>query len=707
MIFFNILLLNFLLQPIFCEEDGECDFKTPETVSTIVEKMAKPSKGLLNKFIDFDLADSIGIDLEDKGIDINNYIYDAGSFGAIFLVFFVLFFLYFFFFCVTNCCCCCHAKNAKKPNASLIIFHIIGIALLVITAIFIFLSSSSVIKAFDKIKNFPSNLNNEIDGIFDKLDSTVSNTFDTADRNVDNFILILENFTNWLSNSSEANNESAYQVIPLISSYNDTFAENGKPYMDNFEKLINENSLETNLKKDVELMNYSRQPAVDTIINLSQTLVDAMTSISETADNIQETANTSILTVKEQIEEVRNSDDVNGEINKLRDSLNGSSLDMEMLEDICETVGPILKIVYYVIAAFILLIAILYISIFFCHNCFSRCVACCFPLCGFILNIIIIFPGCVFAIGFILFNNLCPDLEDTISSIVNPDESDSDDYYKTLLYTKIFSNKASYKFSSARALDSESSDSLFNNLTEILLCEHDTPLIDLLGLDFDTDTILDQFKEQVKDLTGFEIPSGLTDKLTGFAEDFSVEENISSNYILLNHNQTLGSIQKLGPPISAYAKEMSDIINNEEPTLDKVRGYMSNIIEFGSSIVPETEDLNNRTQQLVEQLTQEANEALNNGLDSITCKPFKCVYSPFKNMLCVDLLAGFAFWVLSTIFSIVGLAILSITVCRRRRSMAKSKVQNSDSDSDDDDESASSVDDSKDDDSKNEDSKDD
>lgn len=682
MIIINILLLNFLIQLISCEDDRSCNFDEPQTISNIAEQMAKPSKGLLNKFgFEFDLSDTFGIDLSDQGIDANQYFYDATSFGAIFLVFFVILYLYFLIFLITNCCCCCHAKNSKKPKALHIIFHYLGIILLIVSAILIFLSSKNVLKAIENVKNFPSNLNNEIDGIFNQLNSTISNTFDSIEHNVDNFIGVLNNFTNWLNASSKANNVSAHTVIPDIVEYNNTFADPDKKYMMDYVNLQNElkSSEQKDLLFSLELMNSSRQPAIDTIVNLSGTLIDATGEISETVDNIQDTIDKSINDVKNQIEKFRN-EEISKQIDDIKESIDGSSLDLDTIEDLCKTLSPILKYAFYAIAAFILLISVLYAIIFFCHNCCSRLTACCFPLCGILLTIIVILPGCIFAIAFVVFNDLCPELEATLSSILSSSDGDDSSSYKTLLYHNAFINKNNGKFYLAHQL--ESPTDLFTNLTEMLLCQNNTPLLDLIDVGFNTTDIINDFRDQFGESFDLRIPNELKDKLDNFAENFDVEKNISSNYILFNHTETLPAIQKVSHKTEEYAGSMSNIINEKETVLDGIRQLMRNITEFGSSIVPEAEDLNNQTKQLIDNLIDDTDSTLNGGLDSITCMSFRCVYSPFKNLLCVDLLAGLAFWVFSTVLTIIALAILSITICRRRRSMASSKIQNaSDSES--------------------------
>lgn len=674
MLFINIFLL---FQLISCEETRNCDFNEPESVSNIVEQMAGPSKGLLNKIgINVDFTDMFGINLTEQGIDINQYIYDAGSFAIIFLAFFILLFVYFIVMGITACCCCCHAKNSKKPDIVHIFFHYLGILLLVLAAIMIFLSSSSVIKAVDKVRGFPSDLNTEIDGIADSLNLTISGTFDTVDKNVDNFISLLGNFTDWLDTSSKINEENSQNSQAIINKYNNVFTDS--EYQSEYNTIKAGTSYDQDLNKEVEAMDKSRNPAIKAIENLSKQLIDSMQSISETSKNIKDASSTSIQTVKDNVNTFRNGEAVN-QINNIKDTIGVSSLDLDTIEDLSSMLYPLLKIFFYIIASLILVVAILYAAFFFCHNCCSRCVYCSFPVWGLLLTLIIILPGCILSILFVVFNNLCPELENTLSSFIDSSGSDDVESYRTLFYNSIFPNKNAYKFSIVHTLDeTESTDNLFKNLTEMLVCEQNTPILELLNLDFNIDDIIGDFKKSLGGSVNFEIPSDLKKKLDGFGENFDVNENITSNHILYNHKTVLPKVQKI-QNLEESATKMMNIISGQESNLGKVRNLMSDVIEFGSSIVPETEKLNERTQNLVDQLVCDANDTINDGLDSITCMSFKCVYSPFKNMLCVDLLAGFAFWVISMILSIIGLVIISITACRRRRSMATSKIQNSES----------------------------
>lgn len=673
--FYNIFVLILLFQIVSCEENKTCDFKTQPSAVKSVEQMAKPSKGLFQKFgLDIDFEDMIGLNLTDQGININSNFSDSVSFGIIFAAFFLIFFIYFLFFGICNCCCCCHAKNSKKPGIALIIFHFIGIALLVVTAILLFLSSSNTLKAINNIKTFPNNINTEIDGIFDKLNQTLTNTFDTINNNIDTFIITLTNFTNWLDSSNKLNNDSAQEIIPNVVKYNDTFGDEKKEYMKQYKKLYNDLTNQDTLFEEIISMNQSRQIAIDAIIEISQTLIDASDNISETSTNINKTIGSIIDDVKNNITDFQN-DDLVKNINEIQEKLNGSFIDFGSIEDICDSIYSPAKIVFYIIAAFVLLVAILYSSIFFCHNCFSRCCACSFPIFGILMNLIIILPGCIFAILFVLFNNLCPELESTINGIINSSEDDDNDYYRTLLYNNIFFNRKANAFSLSPLRDSDSGSSdLIKNTTELLLCQANTPILDLINIDgFDPNQIIEEFSKEfnVDEELSFDIPA--QGDLKDFAKDFDVDVNITSNHILLNHNETLEKALAL---YKDTAEKMKQIISENEPSLKDIRDKMRGVIEFGTSIVPKAEELQNETKQIVNTTISDANITLNAGLDSITCMPFRCIYSPFKNVLCIDLLVGLAFWILATVFLIITIAILSITVCRRRRSMAKPKIQN-------------------------------
>lgn len=674
------LLINIYIQLTSCNENSTCNFNEPKRIVKLVQKISSPLKSLSNKLAkQHDIAADLDIDLSDEGIDINVYFYEAFAFEIIFVVLFLIFLLYFLIFCLCNICHCCRSKNSKKPSIALTLFHFIGIIILLLTGVLLIFSSRIFIKVIENIKSFPADINGEIDSIFGQVNATCYNTFNLIEKKVENFTLYLTNFSDWMSASNTDNINKANEASQLTVSYNDTFGNESGDYMTNYTSILQlatDKPVEDELLTKIENLNKTRQPSITAIIETIDSFLDSSQTIASTVESIKETNKNSIDSIKVKINGFK-ANNLNEEMTKVQESISDSRLDLQQIEDLSDTFSPYVKIVPYVIAGLTLFVAVIFAAIFCCRNCFSRCCACSFPLFGFILCLVIVLPGAIFAILFVLLTDLCPDLESAIHGLAFEKDKKENVYLKKFN----FFNYADQN--SHNSIQIRSTGNSIKNLTDLLLCPSNTPLLDLLEIGFDPDSIIDDFGATASDgFSVFEIDE-LKSKFDTFADGFDADRNIQASYILRDYKPTLSEVQQeLGESASRQVASMETLIAGKDDEIQKVRDLMKSVIGFGTTIVPEVAVVQNETLYVVDRLIGEAKSGINDELDLITCRPFRCAYSPFKNLVCVDFLTGVAIWIVAMIISMLGVFILSITVCLRRKSMKSPKVKNNESSSD-------------------------
>lgn len=655
-----------LLFIAFVSAENDCSFKTPSSTIDAVDKIAEPSRGFLRHFLKDTLSYYPGPDVF-TGDDLSNYLIGAICFAIPFALMFIICLIYFIAFSCCSCCCCCHAKGTAKPGIIAIIIHFIAVACFVICALLQFISASAILKGAEGFIEFPTNLGDELHYVFDKVNTIFDDTFEAAENTVSFIKNDLTSFVDFLDSEQGNAQNQAEAADASINNYQKKYATGS--FAEDHEKLLPLISNNNELHGRFQIMKESLQPAVEAVTQLTTKLKDASLSIQDASSTMKKAINTTISDVQETINEYRNGDLMDS-FKDFEDNIDDITDDMDDLFDIIAPFLNILKIVLFVISGILLAIAVLYGIMFFCANCCSRCLACSFPAFGILFTLVILLPALIFSAIFLIMYDICPDLAAVAQSFID----DSSESSLKALNIRSLSN--------ARLLES----SFTGNISALLVCEEELPIMDYIDLGFNTSEIIDTIREEANK-TFNENPLGdFVDgdiaNLAGFGENFDIDTNISSDQMLYEHSTVM-------PQVKQYFEENNNTqvptvenmitqINDGEEDLQKTKEAMKSVLSFGSRIFPETDALQNRTKNVVNDFTEELDGIINEGLDNITCKSIKCIYSPIKNALCADLFEGFSLWIISGIILTIGQLVMSVSMCvRRRKGMGKAKVEQS------------------------------
>ena len=649
--------LFLLFHQIFCEDS--CEFKNASSVSTTLKDAAEISRGFLSKFnintTNFYPGSYI---FEDLGDDFFHYFLGCVSFAIPFLFFFLFFIIFFIFSCLCSFCRCKPSKS-KKPKVSLVICHFFGIIMLIIAGILFLLACLNITDGVAKISDLPDSMQVEFNVIFNNVDEIFNSTFLLINQMVYGIESSLVSLSKWLTEEGPKSVSDANSAVPLITDYEEVFTKPDQEYkttktqVDSSVKLNKENIQDgDSFVSRLELMDKSISPAVDGIQQLATKMIDSANDINSASQNIDDTIQVSLVNVKQDIESFQNAD-LAQQFDGFKRSIDSFVDSLEPVKELSFYVEKYVKPIIIAATSFLLLIAIIFAIAFFCRNKCGRCCFCIYPLYGFLLTLVILLPAIVFSACFLMIFDVCPDLENVFQAFIGEND--------------------------------------YGDLSEALICEIETPLLDILDLDFDYLAIIDDLGEQASSsLNTFDIPQELMNNLNNYGDGFNIENNISSNNIIYDHTNTLSSLLEnvnkasISDPqnLPENIKKLQELIGNEEPALETVRKLMANVIEFGSSIIPRLSSMQQETKEIVHTFTNSSKVIVSNAMNNITCRSVKCVYSPVKNAICSDLLSGMSYWLISSIILICALFILSITICMRRKQMAdKPKISNDSSSS--------------------------
>jgi len=318
-----------------------------------------------------------------------------------------------------------------------------------------------------------------------------------------------------------------------------------------------------------------------------------------------------------------------------------------------EDYKPYVKLVSITATITIGCICLIYAIFYLCRNCCSRALMCIFPVFSILITLLIILPSIVFSILFVVFDDICPKLEQPIISAANSFLSIGED-----------------------------------KLSDLLLCPNDVPIYSLgFNQFFDINsTILDHMHEISDTMTGaFNISDlGIETSFFNFSKSLNVSDSFTNRYLIPDYETNIQNL-KDQKPASTYniINQLKDHIDGNTNQLNFASSKMQLVTEFGDQIFPRTTRSVSNIMGIVSDLVDEAGDIVYTGINNLTCSNIKCIYSPLKNALCVDFYDAISFWVLSSIFTIVSLPIMSILICNRRKGMASQKVSNLGEDSED------------------------
>ena len=643
-----MLLLVSVLVLAKAERD-DCDIPDMSKVANAVANMGSPSRTIISLFGYEVSTDAPSLDeLTNAPMD---YMYSLLGFGAPFLVLLVVYILMFFCHQIFACCCC-KPKTSEKPGTSAIVVHLLAAVVVVVSAAMFFYSASSFTNALDTVKGLPNTVKTELGDVFTTVETVVNATFDEVRGVIDSTGDRMTAFMDWLSTENTINQQYCDDVEVSMRQYESVFEDGGGAFQTAYVSVKNcvdesSNNGASTISQQLVAMMSTLSSAVQSVLDVISQLRDASNSIEEEVDNIEDNLNGSIQSIRDSVNEYQNGDAL-AQLNSMRGTIDDVISKADPIKDLLDQYEPYINAVVYVATVFLVLVGILFGVLFFWNNSCSRCMACVFPLFGLIVTILIVAPGVVFAIAFFVFYDYCPELDKSLSKIVN------------------------------NAVD------LSVSAEELLVCSTPRPLLDMIDLNFDYMTLVDELADSAKqNLDSFQIPASLISNLTGFGEDFDVNTMMKSDYFLLNHSTVLPetreflttatcSVENPGTQVTT----METIIAENEPIMTEAGTKIQSILDFGTSILPESEQLKEDINDLVDDFSAEAKELLQAGVDSITCETTKCIYSPVKKAICVEFVDGIAFWIFSMVLMICGLFIMEVSYCVRRKKMKNVQVEN-------------------------------
>lgn len=647
-LFISLLIMLFAFCIICASRHCEIG-EMPKSAQKIGE-IGKPSRTFLRRF-------GFNVSLEVPEFDSLKtiplpYLYSVAGFGAPFIVVFVIMVLIFLIHQLFCWCCCCVPKRSKKPTCLQVVFHLIAIAACAASACMFFFAASSFTYAINDVKHLPSSTKTEFTGVFDTVDNVLDNTFLLVHNVMDNTASNLTAFVNWIITENDKCQAYCGQIDEDMKAYKAVFDDNKGQFKPNWEKVTvaiqakcDDNEQRKQKLGAWAVMYQSIDKGVQAVGEVTKQLTKATESIKKNAQNIKDTIDGSLKDVNAKISEYENGG--------LRDTIKGFRAQIDSLiavtepaEDGIEKYGKYINTSVYVGTAFLVLMTVIFGLFFFCNNCCSRCLACSFPLFGLLLTILIILPGVVFAASFYLFYDICPVMESKAGGLLK-------DYI------------------APKAVE------------EVLLCPVAKPLLDSINLGFNYREVIDDLSKQASSaLKSFDIPPEMKENLKDFAKDFTVKDKMNSNVLVYENQATIpgtreylksSSCQKVPQPgvEDEVFDKMRQTIDSEDGKLNSARQKMENIIQFGGSIVGESEKRRDKVVGLVDSFIADATAVVEGGVNSITCETSRCVYAPVKNALCVNFLNGISFWIFSSTLMMIGVFIMECNYCCRRRNMKK------------------------------------
>jgi hypothetical protein len=207
-------------------------------------------------------------------------------------------------------------------------------------------------------------------------------------------------------------------------------------------------------------------------------------------------------------------------------------------------------------------------------------------------------------------------------------------------------------------------------LRDLVICDREEPLLDMIRPIFDLTEFTSDFMDTVREGGAPEIDvGGILNDLNNFADRFSIEENLTSENFHMNYSETLGSIEN-----ETARWMLKYIIEANTSQLEPIRQKFQSVLDFGWSIPVQASETSNGLGGLFNGLKGGITHALDSNFDTLTCRVIKCIASPVRNLICSHLVSGCAYWTLSAIFAFIGIFWMEVSLFIRRRSMVNPEV---------------------------------
>jgi hypothetical protein len=210
-----------------------------------------------------------------------------------------------------------------------------------------------------------------------------------------------------------------------------------------------------------------------------------------------------------------------------------------------------------------------------------------------------------------------------------------------------------------------------------LINEQNQPLLDILDLDVNPSALISDCAESAREsLDKAPDPAEVNKAMEGFGAAFDVDINLTPNAF---HNDFATLLPSIG---GRYPGEGERVRGMEEYILAKNISHLQAIRDdfrismgFGTAVGPRLNATLESITTVLDDFEEKGNEQLSAGLAKIDTRLVRCLYVPLKNIICDSFVSGLAYWTVATICVIVGILVLEVGLCIRRRSMVKPKAE--------------------------------
>ena len=646
-------MLNILFAFIFSADEA-CKVRPHSGLVDTLVGFAEETRNLANYF-GFETNTTFPDVLNDE--DYEPYLASVAGLAVPFVVITALLIVYFVLGQLFACCPCCHAANSRSINCrSAGMFIGVSILLLISAGIF-FAAASAISGSFTEFAKIPANVLKSTDSVIDTVNSTVEDAFNLINTTLNNGKGVLQGFVDFIGDGLNDTIGNATETKNHLSTFRDIFYHSTtdtlfQTHAKDFDTLLNGNCPPSS---DLYQATVDFSSVANDIVNSAQQMIDAFSNINTLTADVQTLLDSSLSDIQDEIDSFK--DQISNYTNPITNVRANISDYIDEYGFYLDLVNSNVKNVIYGVVSFMLAISLIYLMFYFCNNCLARCIVSFFWTCGFILTVIIILPSAVFSVIFYLFYDVCPLLEPTLDQFAN---SSLDFFPET------------------------------SSISSILLCNGtEKSLYKLAGLEEFlnyTDIIEDLRGEVSSMLTQLIVPADIYDQI-GNATSINTTQMFNNEYLFNNvydFNALKGQVNDPGlvcvdstqkATLIGHLDSMENIMTSSKTHLDDAKIAADLMLQFATQVIPKVDATKNITANLIDDFLDGALELLGEKIDEIDCSLICSIYVPFRNALCSYLVDGMAFWLTSSLCTIIGITVMSVLLIQRRKSMLPPKVE--------------------------------
>jgi len=647
---------------------ANCKFESSGRISDIFAQVSESCRDLA-KYIGLetssDFPNSSDFFLNSDSSQVMPYIYGVAGVVVPVALITCLLLLYYLLGQLFAWCSCCRPKTSKEVTLKNSIFHILMACLMFVAIALFYFSASEITKGLDSTSDVPVGLESTVDDVFGILNTTVNSSINlvtsTLNTAVNQFQSLLQFLNQKLTQIKEKSDDMEYDLDQAKSKTSDMITA-----AQNFDIKLDAACGSSNTQIN-DLKIYSFVSQVDSRI---EDLKGSVCSISNNFNDFQSMTSSLQSTLGSLTGQVNSkiSDFTN---NSLPNMINSLKRETDRFDSFTEPAKYYLglaekysNIVIYCVVGFLTISTIVYTAVYFCTCCCARCLACSFCSFGFIVTLFLGVPSIVFSLLFFLFYDGCPQIDPALTDIGQ----------------QMFTNNS--------------------NFTELFTCPNDLPdksLYTLAGLDqyLDYQQIINNLENQLQtSLVNFN-NYGTLNHLQSLLN--SNNSQFTQNYLVgVNTANLRTSVNNLDSNIcpNMQPSDKSDLINYLDLIDSGFGGLQSDVNsglnnfqatkQFALTIVPKIQNTTTISLNIISNFTLGALNIISTGINSLDCTLICRIYAPAKNAVCVHLVDGYAFWLLSALLMIIGVACMSVSFCQRRKGMLPPQVDDDDEEDDED-----------------------